>query len=143
MAVSCAHYNDRLGCKACSRAPATLGCQTWASKYRKGQGKDYLCTWCGNLKDAAAEAALHDNSDARTVTYTRAQTPTMEEQALQLQLKDGTAEAASSSYMETPHDTERVNTLTDHVFAMEAHILEIEDRLKQLEDYVRGTVPHQ
>ncbi len=126
--IACAHFNHRTGCRDCSRSPGTLGCQTWASKYRKGDGKDYLCKWCGIRKDALAEKALHEASCASTITWTRAQTP-----AAQPQLALAPPSASSSNPpIEAPYA--RCDTLRDHVFAIEAKLVVLEERLKQLED---------
>ncbi len=122
MAINCAHYNDRVGCRACSRAPATLGCQTWASRYRKGASGDKLCQWCGDFKDSLGEAALHQASPPGVITYTASQN------------HDIPLPAAQNHDIPLPAAQNEIDALRDHVFALEAKHVEMEERLVEMEE---------
>ena len=66
MAVRCSHRTCEQECSACSLAPGSEGCWQDASRYRKYEGADFLCHWCGAHADTLKEQSLLERRRANT-----------------------------------------------------------------------------
>ena len=112
--ASCSHCGHPRGCPACSRQKGKIGCQQWASKYRKqADSGDFLCTWRGDLKDEHYEQALQQSTAPDVVTFTR-------------------AVICDSEVHDDP--AELISALRDKIFLLEVKACELEEAAKKVEE---------
>ena len=146
--MSCGHYRHRSGCSKCSRMPGVLGCTQWCNRYRRST--DQLCTWCGELADAEAEAALVRAAGGGIVTYSAAITgdanfpappPNLPEIASRPQTPQPLAISDIASTPQTSHAGPSDHEMNDIAakIALLGHLVEqLGHRVDVLEDNLRA-----